>query len=135
MHVYAGLIEAGAEGEREKLILLKRRAHRDRAVIERDVVPAEEPLGGGDEAISERPTLQVDREHRAARHRMEVAKQLHHLVVGEVMQEKRAEDKIEAARGEGQQKRVGGQLGMRSVLQMNALAIERRDGSAWIAAQ
>src|SRR5580704_407407 len=38
MHVYAGLIQAGTESEREQLILLKGRAHRDRAVIERDLV-------------------------------------------------------------------------------------------------
>src|SRR5580704_2316538 len=81
MHVYACLIEAGAEGESEEFVFLKCRSHRGRAVITRNVVPSEEPLSGRDEAISKRSAFEIDGEHRAPRHCPEAAKELDHLVV------------------------------------------------------
>ena len=61
MHVYARL-DRGRHGERESSSsLLKGRAHRDRAVIERDVVPAEEShLVAG---------MKLDKRERATRSR------------------------------------------------------------------
>ncbi len=134
MHAYAGMIEAGAESKGEQFLFLERGAHRDRAIVERDIMPAEEPFGGGDEVVGERTAFKVDGEHCAAGHGPKIAEELNYLLIGEVMQEERAENEVEAARGEGQQKRVGCQLGLRGFFEVDAFIIQRRYGGAGIAA-
>src|SRR5579872_3901226 len=98
MHAHARSLETSPQRESEQFVFLKRGTHRDGAVVERNVMPTEEPFGGWNEVVGDRPAFQIDGQHRAACYGLEVAEQIHHLVVSEMMQKKRAENKVEAAR-------------------------------------
>ena len=84
--------------------------------------------------IGQRTTIEIDGQHSAASQAAETAEKVHDLVIGEVMQEQRAEHEIETCRAERQTERVGHQLGSGGLSQVLALVIERSYLSARITA-
>src|SRR5690242_822394 len=69
-------------------------------------MPAEQALRPRNEVVGYRMPPQIDHQHLFLSDASEACQQFHHLFVGEMMQEQRAEDVVETARPERQRERV-----------------------------
>src|SRR5215469_7741433 len=116
--------QSGASSQCQQFMPLERGAHRDQSVADEHVIPLKKPLRGRQESKGQRSPLQVDREHRASSQFSEAGEKFDNLVIGEMMQEKGAEDKIEACGFERELKGVSGQFRLCRAVEMKAQPVE-----------
>ena len=119
--------ESGAVGQCFKLGALECGLNGNQAVVHEHAVPSKEPLGCGQEVIGQGAALQINGQNGPARDAGKVGEQRDDGVIREVVQKKRADYVIEAARAEGELKSVGADFGRGCGQQVRVAHIERAD--------
>lgn len=77
--------------------LRKRRVNADRAVVQRNRIPPEQPSRRGQELTRQHVPLQVDGDDGHPRRAREIGERLDDLLIFEMVQEQSADDDVDAA--------------------------------------
>ncbi len=124
--------KAGADGEGGEFGGTEGGFDGNGAVVDHKTVPAEEPAGGGQEVVGEGMALEVLNDDGPTSAKGHVPEQVDNLGVGEVVQEERAVNDVEAGGAEGQGKGIGLDAGRRGVAEVAGLPVEAGDAGVGI---
>lgn len=119
------IMQSGSRRQFAQFTWAECRFDRDWAVVQSDFIPAIEPSGGGQEKVGNRIAFQIDYDDGSPRGRAKIREQFHHLIVREMMKEKRAEREIEALGPERKLERIGSYARRRGRGEMRGQIVER----------
>lgn len=125
MDTHLRLHKSGLSCQPLQFMGLERRLYRDRAIVQRDRVPAKQPSRCRQEVVCKHVPFEIRQQDRSSRDTPEFLNQLHHLIVREVMEEQGTEHDVETSIRERYLKRIRRHLRLGRMTQVFDLVIER----------
>lgn len=118
--------EAGGAGQGLQFLQVETGFHRSFAIVQSHGIPAKHRPGDAQEMVRERMALEVDDQYVTPSDGAKLTKEFDDLLILEVVEEQRAQNKVERFRNNGKPERIGYEPRRRSAVQMERYTIEAK---------